>query len=363
VLPPDGAADAAMLSLVPEGVAMMPARGLTGAWIRSRWWGSAARRRLAERAAAARGSFWLEWHKEIRRHVGDERLPVDLRGQLREHAHRSLSRSSASRIITRFPRRLLHDRVRTTLPFELKAEASAAAVAAGIPLDAPLVAIDVRRWPETLADAMAWLEREGYFVVRIDEESNGGSARNGSARNGGSAEYSGAGPALRTGAGPALRTLVMLTARFVICDSLERQHLAYLTGTPTLLINARDPFTAYPVRADGLFTMATAIDLDSGRELASSEWLEEAYFRSLRTCGYRATNAADVLAAAQEMHEGVSGTWRDSPGQIRFRERATAAGTALAGRVPLVAEWGPDTGFLGNGRLARVQADRWSVAS
>jgi len=59
----------------------------------------------------------------------------------------------------------------------------------------------------------------------------------------------------------------------------------------------------------------------------------------------------------QEMIGGIEHGWQESDGQSRFRERAAAAGAALAPLVPAVAAWAPEDGFLGDGRLARIQAD------
>ena len=44
----------------------------------------------------------------------------------------------------------------------------------------------------------------------------------------------------------------------------------------------------------------------------------------------------------------------------QFRARVVEAGAALAAVSPHVVEWGPDAGFIGDGRLVRFQADRLS---
>jgi hypothetical protein len=150
---------------------------------------------------------------------------------------------------------------------------------------------------------------------------------------------------------------LLLNSRFLVCDDVEAQRLAYLTNTPTLTINAADAFSVYPIRGDGLFLLKTAIDLDSGRVLGPAEMITEAYFRNLRNHGYRGNTAAAVLDAAIEMHEGTRHGWRESPAQAAFRARVAEAGGELAARFRHVAVWGPDRGFIGEGRLARRQAD------
>jgi hypothetical protein len=60
------------------------------------------------------------------------------------------------------------------------------------------------------------------------------------------------------------------------------------------------------------------------------------------------------------MLDGLDSGWGETEAQARYRARVTAAGGALASTVRYVATWGPDHGFLGDGRLARVQAARLS---
>ena len=154
-----------------------------------------------------------------------------------------------------------------------------------------------------------------------------------------------------------LERLVMEKARFVVCDSSECQRTASAINTPALRLNARDPFSAYPVRGNGLFTLGAAVDLDSGRVLSASDLLSESYLRHGRNYGTRPNRSGQVLAAVQEMHDGVTKGWREDANQMRVRRLVTEAGLLLASRIPLVAEWGPDDGFLGDGRLARWQAE------
>ena len=80
--------------------------------------------------------------------------------------------------------------------------------------------------------------------------------------------------------------------------------------------------------------------------------------RTRRNYGFRSAAAGQVLAAVREMHDGVTGGFGDTASQAAFRRRVEAAGAAMAAQVPFVAEWGPDEGFIGDGRLARWQADR-----
>ena len=58
------------------------------------------------------------------------------------------------------------------------------------------------------------------------------------------------------------------------------------------------------------------------------------------------------------MHDGLAHGWDEQASQTTFRHDVVAAGAALAPGLPYVAKWGPDEGFIGDGRLARCQAER-----
>ena len=319
-------ASESLFALTSDEVPIVHAEGM--AWARAQWSTGASAQRWAQRWRDGVASFWYEFGREVRRYAGDERLPAAVRADARDVAQRALARSSEPAApIRHYPRRLLRDRVKTSLPPRLIEAARAAARATGIAFDRPIVAVDARLEPDALSDAEAFLAQHGYAIVRVDRALS------------------------------LLDVFVLSTARFVICAAVDLQRVACLTNTPSLLLNAADPFVGYPVREDGLFTLPTVIDLDDGRELMRSELLTEAYFRTARNCGFRANTPAEVRRAVEEMHDGVTYGWRDSEGQARFRSQVVEAGAALAPRVRHVAEWGPDDGFIGDGRLARFQAD------
>lgn len=347
VLPPVWADAAGLTALVPGGVERRTAVGAAGVWIRVRAW-------AAERAAAwrrtrtgARATVWLEWQREMRRQAADDTLPGDVRVTLRDRAERAGDRArAATEPARRFPRSLLRLAVPTSLPPQLAEEARGALARAGVDLEAPRVVFDLRRAVDSIEPALARLRREGYALVRIGRATE-------PVRDHGVVDLSTA-----DGAYGAPELGALLGAQFVIAQSVELQHVAYLTATPTLLLDATDPFSGYPVRADGRFTLATAVDLDSGQVLDLDARLDERYFRNLRNCGYRPTTADVVDGAVREMQAVAAGEVVEHPAQTAFRRRVTAAGEALAERLAFVATWGPHDGFIGDGRLARDQAER-----
>jgi putative glycosyltransferase (TIGR04372 family) len=223
------------------------------------------------------------------------------------------------------------------------------AAAAHVPAGSRIVALEVRTRTEPFADAIAFLHEQGFTIVRI------GDGQAGPLRNPGVIDVTSM-PA-RT---PLLELHLLLECEFLVCETADMQHLAYLTNSACLLLNATDALVSYPVRPNGLFTLKTPVDLDTGELLGPGAFLGERYYRNLRNYGFRNTPATDILAAVREMHESRRDGWRETEAQTRFRTRATEAATGLRPRVARLAAWGADRGFLGDGRLAGVQAERAS---
>lgn len=285
------------------------------------------------RLHAAAASFWREWHRELRRHAGDERLPYQLRVTLRGASDCALERAAVAderAIVPRWNRRAASIAPPVRLSSADEARARRLAAEQGIRVDQPMVAVEAGHRADLFADAERLLSREGYGIVPIGHRP----------------------------LDPLVERYVIQASVFVVCRSVELQLAAVETHTPSLRLDARDPFTAYPIRPDGLFTLATVIDLDTGRTLETNELLTERYFRNTRNCGYRGTSAAEITAAVAEMIDGVRNGWRDSAAQTRFRQRVTEAGAALGARVRHLVEWDAAGGFVGDGRLAGVQAER-----
>jgi hypothetical protein len=331
-LPPSGDAGELVALARSRDVPLVGAGGWRQPWFRARWALAAAVRRGRARWRAAIASGQREMYRELRRQAGKERLPAELRRRLRDTAHRAYGRSAASASATgRYPRRLLREPSAFALPEGALDGARAEAAALGFVAGTPTVLLEARLRPDLAAAVTSALADRGYRVI--------------------------APPA------PSLRLLLFLLceSRFVICASSDVQQLAYVTNTPSLAVHATDVFRAYPVRANGLCLLRTAVDLDAGGVMPVADLVTERAYRPGRTIGYREHSIAELTAAVEEMAAGVEDGWRESESQTRFRDRAVAAGTALAPLVPSVAAWGPDDGFLGDGRLARIQADRLSL--
>jgi len=290
---------------------------------------------VSARLHSAAASFWREWHRELRRHVGDDRLPYAIRLRLRTAADRGLDRAAAEEqraIVPRWNRRAIAAAPPIRLSPEDERRARQLGLERGIRLDRPAVAIEAGLRADRMGEAARLLAREGYQTLTI----------------GGSPDL------------PLVERWVLQASAFVICRGAELQRAAFERHTPSLRLDARDPVTAYPIRPDGVFTLATVVDLDTGRVLAIEELLTERYFRHARNCGYRGSSAAEVAAAVGEMIDGARGGWSDGAAQARFRRLVAEAGAALGARVRHLVEWDAAGGYVGDGRLARVQAERLS---
>ena len=334
VLRPQPLVDEALFAVQPAAaVQRVQPRGAAGAWLRTRWRAAAARQRGEAALTAAVSSFWREMYRELRRHVPDERLPYRLRTRLRERAHEALARAERldrTRGGATFPRRLLRDPVAVELPPPLEAAARAQCSRQGLDPDRPLVALEEAADVARYTALETALRAAGVQVAPVRTELDAGGL------------------------------LVLLRARFLVCTSAALQRLAYLTGTPTLRLDVMEAFEGYPITGNGLHTLATPIDLSTGLSLPVDEMSTEEYLRHRHRYGMRRNTAAEVAAAVAEMQDGLESGWRETPAQSAYRVRLIERGAALAGRIPYVARWGPDAGFLGDGRLAAFQAAQLS---
>lgn len=296
-------------------------------------------------------TFWHEVYVELRRHAGDERLPEGLRGSLRTLARRAYARAERlqSHSERTYSRRQLRDARPMRLSRDVEATAMAEARTAGIDLDAPFAAVEIRNRPDVLYDAFDVLARAGLTVIRF-----GGGPRD-PVRGRSVVDVTAS-----RGRVPALERLLVARARLVVCGGAELQRMCCEADVPSLTLNAVDPFALYPIRPHGLYLQRTVIDLDSGREIPRDQQLTEAFFRNRRNQGSKEHASRDIAAAVEELLDGTAHGWQDTAAQARYRETVCAAGTRLAPLVRYIAKHGPDNGFLGDGRLARVQAERVS---
>lgn len=205
---------------------------------------------------------------------------------------------------------------------------------------------------ETHFAAFDFLAERGYTIVRIGDPSMT------------PLEYPGlVDLATSPQRDPYFELYCLWRSDFLICGESGPQGAAYLTGTPSLTVNATDPVSSAPVRADGISLLKTVIDRASGRHLSLVDLLHERHLAHLRDPSrfiYVENTSEEILAAVEEMVELVEseGAAPCSPAQVRYKELLTRAVEDLR-HLPYVRKWGIDEGFLGYGRLARLQAEKW----
>lgn len=330
ILRPRQAIDEALFALAPvSGPRRIEPAGVERTRLQSQWAVQQAREGLAAVSRAAGQSFWLETYRELRRHIADERLPYRLRSWLRDVSQRAIGRvkQEGGEPAARFPRRLLREAIPVALPEPLRLAAAVAARDKGIDAGKPLVAVERDGDGERFREAEAVLVASGYQVVSLGDTDC------------------------------ALDLFLLLHAAFVVCTSPALQRVAYLTATPSLTLNVIDPIGSYPVRGNGLITLATPIDLETGRALPPPEMLSEGYQRHLHRYGVRRNTSAQVAQAVREMLALLAGS-KEKPAQATYRTAVLDAGAALAVKVSRVRAWGPDEGFIGDGRLVAWQAEQ-----
>ena len=341
-----------------DGVPVITPHGVHRVWLSAVWRTASAARNVRAWWRHVEASVTREWRRELRRHIGDERLPFELRQRLRSAAEASIRRVRTE--TNAFPRRMLRAPSAVSLSPDFVDEARSQLTALGITHGRPLVTFESRTRPDIAAAVMEFLVSEGYAVARIGAPTDGVRCCNGVVDL-----------TTRAPRPLSLEMFLVSASAFIVCESIDVQQLAYLVNTPSLTINARDPFVAYPVRANGLFALSAAIDLESAQPITIGDMLTQPYFRDLHkqqvrgrrrgSHGYRDNTVEELTEAIKEMRVGIADGWvSESESQSRFRQRVVEAGAALAPISAHVAEWGPDKGFIGDGRLVRFQADRVS---
>jgi putative glycosyltransferase (TIGR04372 family) len=154
-----------------------------------------------------------------------------------------------------------------------------------------------------------------------------------------------------------LEVYCLLRSRLVITGESSLASVAYLTNTPRLIVNVSEPFAAYPIRAPGLMLTKAVIDRRTGGRLAHADQLGEEYhrrFRDPRRYQYLDNTPEEILEATREMLDWLDGRWTESAAQRGYHEAIGTAAAALRAESTYLRTLGPDGGFLGDGRIAKV---------
>ena len=203
---------------------------------------------------------------------------------------------------------------------------------------------------ESYLPAVDHLVGEGYSVVRIGDATMTPVSRPGVVDLATSEQ--------RT---DLLELYCLMRSEFLISGESGPFDASHLTNTPCLMVNATDPVGSYPVRADGLYVLKQVVDRRTGRSVSLSGMLTEEYFLSFRDPSryeYVDNTDHEILEAVREMISMVRGELPEAQLQTDFRELVSRRADELRDRVSYIRKWGPQDGFLGDGRIASFFVER-----
>lgn len=204
---------------------------------------------------------------------------------------------------------------------------------------------------ESFQLAIDWLVSRGFTVVRVGDNSM--------------TPFDHPGVVDLTQIAPydsLLEVHCLLRSRFLIAGEAGPSGASYLTNTPLLTVNATDPISSFPIRRHGLFVLKRVRDRQTGRVLGVNDLLTEDYASNLRNTTryqYQDNSPEELLEAVQEMIDDLDHDRPESVEQAAFRQAVTDACSALGPFHAYVRKWGPENGFLGDGRLAQFTFASW----
>jgi putative glycosyltransferase (TIGR04372 family) len=368
----------AVFRLTADGVRTLPRLAPIDWAVRLLWWLSDRRVQLGQEAVSLRRALRQATRRELSRYERSHRALqprvrralVQAKQRLRPIARRGVREE----LPLYYQRRLLRAHVPVRVAARAMDEVRAAAAGVGLDPGAPMVTLHVRESGfkfgremqdakpggrddstrnariESYFPAIDRLVARGFTVVRVGDPSMTPVERPGVVD-------------LATAAARSqlLEVYCMRRSRFFISAEAGPVGLAYLTGTPLLTVNATDPISSYPIRADGLLLLKHVRERLSGRALRAGELLEREYLTHLRDVlryEYVDNTPEEIVEAVDEMLEIVEGRAVETAQQHRYRALAAAAGDELRPVLNYVRKWGSDQGFLGEGRVGRAYAER-----
>ncbi|MEQ1896016.1 MAG: TIGR04372 family glycosyltransferase [Vicinamibacterales bacterium] len=328
------------------------------------------------------------WHRALQRwrtaledemagYASSPRVPDALRGTLKRIKSRIPTLPDLD-MHAYYRRRLLREEVPIRLRPAARARAEQEARTIGIAPDAPMVTVHAReagfklgheshdKWRPAAGedsagfrddstrnidiagyfDAIDALVARGFTVVRLGDPSMRPVARRGLVDLATSPR--------RT---PLLEVHCLMRSTFLVSGESGPLGVAYLTNTPTLNVNATDPISSYPIRANGLYLLKRVVDRRTGQAVTPAEMLTPAFLIHVRDTTryeYLDNTPDEIVKGVDEMLELIARGVTPSDGQRRFKALAIEASTC---RLPYVQKWGADEGFMGDGWIARASVE------
>ncbi len=346
----------------------------------ARWWWWRSLEAWDRAWTEFRSAFLTELARLLRDGAEDARLPASLRRRLRQ-AKQELPKARGLRPIPTTPyllRRAIREPVAVGLGPRSRALAEGQAQALGIDPGARIVTMHARESGykrgreahdkpsrsavrrddgtrnvavESYLPAVDFLVAKGYTVVRLGDPTMHPVVRAGVVDL-----------ALDPRRTPELELYCLLRSEFLLAGESGPSVFTLLTNTPTLTLNATDPVSSFPIRRNWLYTLKRVLDLETGQILTLQDMASPAYLQSLRDTDrfrFLSHTPEEVLEGVREMLAFLADPPEESPVQAAYRDLVTATANELATTMRYVRKWGPDDGFLGDGRIAAFFAERY----
>lgn len=273
-----------------------------------------------------------------------------------------------------YKRRLLRERVPIRMCETILPTVQEAARRIGLDLEKPMITLHVREAGfkfgnemqdakpgsrddstrnariESYFKAIDFLTARGFTVVRIGDPSMEPVQRSGVIDLATSPHRS-----------QALEIYCMWRSAFFVSAEAGPVGVSYLTNTPLLTVNATDPISSYPIRADGMLLLKHVRNRQTGERLSPADLLTGDYLGNLRNLHryvYENNTSEQIYAAVVEMLESLDHLPDETESQRHYRELATEAGTVFRSSLNYVRKWGSDDGFLGDGRIVRSYVEQ-----
>ena len=273
-----------------------------------------------------------------------------------------------------YKRRLLRERVPIRMCETILPTVQEAARRIGLDLEKPMITLHVREAGfkfgnemqdakpgsrddstrnakiESYFKAIDFLTARGFTVVRIGDPSMEPVQRSGVIDLATSPHRS-----------QALEIYCMWRSAFFVSAEAGPVGVSYLTNTPLLTVNATDPISSYPIRADGMLLLKHVRNRQTGERLSPADLLTGDYLGNLRNLHryvYENNTSEQIYAAVVEMLESLDRLPDETESQRHYRELATEAGTVFRSSLNYVRKWGSDDGFLGDGRIVRSYVEQ-----
>ncbi len=196
---------------------------------------------------------------------------------------------------------------------------------------------------ESYFPAMDELVSRGYTVVRVGDPSMTPVNR----------------PGVVDMATSPLRTelaelLCLMKSVFLLGCESGPYGVVYLTNTPSLIVNCTDPISSLPIRANMLHMLKPVRDRVTGHVLSLQEMVSESYLKHLRDprrYDYLENSPEDLVDAVREMLTFVTEHPPETDRQLAYKNLVMRTAEELRDRYAYVRKWGPEDGFMGDGRI------------